>query len=217
MKQESESAEYSPKEELANWLTHGVALLFSVLGVCLLFFEVSFESGVSRWLSAVVYSVSLVLLYSASTVYHWVRSPKWKHVFRILDHSAIYIKIAGTYTPFLILALKDYHGWELLMIMWGITIMGILFKTLFVNRFNLLSTGLYLTMGWIVIVMIKPLYHSLSLDIFLYLMAGGFSFTVGVIFYLWKRLRYGHSVWHTFVVAGSAFHFVSVYLLITAN
>lgn len=203
---------YSKKEELFNWLTHGIATVASLAGILLLCSNVSPESGAVVWISIAVYSASLLILYSASTLYHWINAPKWKHIFRIIDHSAIYVKIAGTYTPFLLLALRDNFGWELLMIMWTLTVIGILLKFFFVKRFNLLSTVIYLAMGWLILLLIKPLYRTLPFDVFFYLLAGGISFTAGVSFYLWKKLPYSHSIWHMFVIGGSSFHFISIYL-----
>lgn len=205
----------SKKEELVNWLSHGIAALASLAGILFLFAKISVDGGVNKWVSIGIYSVSLVTLYSASTVYHFARSEKWKNIFRIFDHAAIYMKIAGTYTPFLILALQDYYGWELFIALWGLTAAGILFKLFFVNRFKILSTGIYLAMGWLAIVLIKPLYQSLPLEVFLYLLAGGVCFTVGVSFYLWKKLPFSHFIWHVFVIGGSAFHFTSIYLYVT--
>ncbi len=205
----------SKKEELVNWLSHGIAALASLAGILFLFAKISVDGGVNKWVSIGIYSVSLVTLYSASTVYHFARSEKWKNIFRIFDHAAIYMKIAGTYTPFLILALQDYYGWELFIALWGLTAAGILFKLFFVNRFKILSTGIYLSMGWLAIVLIKPLYQSLPLEVFLYLLAGGVCFTVGVSFYLWKKLPFSHFIWHVFVIGESAFHFTSIYLYVT--
>jgi hemolysin III len=202
-------------EELANGITHAVALLFSVFGVVLLFAHLGFEKGPACWISVSIYSISLIALYSASTIYHFVTSPSWKPFWRIVDHSAIYIKIAGTYTPFLVLAISGTYGWVVLVVMWCLTATGIIFKTFFTGRFNILSTILYLAMGWMALGMISPLYHSVSLPIFIYLMAGGVSFTLGVAFYLWEKLPYNHSVWHAFVAGGSALHYVSIYLLIS--
>lgn len=206
---------YSKEEELWNWLTHGIAAVASLAGVLFLYANVSPDSGASVWVSISVYSGSLLILYSASTLYHWINAPKWKHIFRIIDHSAIYVKIAGTYTPFLLLALRDDFGWQLLVVMWTLTAVGILVKFFFVRRFNLLSTVIYLAMGWMILLLIKPLYRALPFDVFFCLLAGGISFTTGVSFYLWKKLPYSHSIWHLFVVGGSTFHFTGIYLYLT--
>ncbi|MFZ2906135.1 MAG: hemolysin III family protein [Cyclobacteriaceae bacterium] len=204
--------EYTRKEELVNWLSHGLATLASLVGIGFLFTRISTGGEVAKWVSIGIYSVSLVMLYSASTLYHFVRSNRWKQIFRIVDHAAIYVKIAGTYTPFLVLALGDYYGWELSVGMWLLAAAGIILKLFFVNKFNLLSTGVYLAMGWLIIVLIKPLYQSLPLGALMYILAGGLCFTVGVSFYLWKKLPYSHSIWHVFVMGGSAFHFTGIYL-----
>ena len=205
---------YSRKEELANWLSHGMAALASLAGITFLLSKISPDSDVSKWVSLGIYSFSLVTLYSASAIYHFVRSAKWKNIFRIVDHAAIYIKIAGTYTPFLLLVLQDSYGWELSIGMWTLAIAGIIFKFFFINRFNLLSTGIYLAMGWLAVFLIVPLYQSLSSELLMYLLAGGICFTAGVGFYLWKKLPFGHSIWHVFVMGGSTFHFAGIYLYI---
>lgn len=206
---------YSKKEELVNWLSHGIAAVASLIAILFLFAKISWHGEIDKWVSVVIYSISLITLYSASAIYHFARSAKLKGIFRIFDHSAIYVKIAGTYTPFLILALQDYYGYELFIAMWGLTALGILFKIFFVNRFNILSTGIYLAMGWFAIVLIQPLYQSLPLEVFSYLLAGGASFTIGVGFYLWDKLPFNHSIWHVFVIGGSVFHFTSIYLYLT--
>lgn len=203
------------KEELANWITHGIAALCSIVGAVFLFVTLGTGSSASRWISVGIYIATVVALYCASTLYHITISEKWKHRFRIADHGAIYLKIAGTYTPFLILALREHYGIVLLVVLWTLATVGIIFKTFFVKRFNLISTILYLFMGWLALFLIRPLYHAVSTDVFLYLMAGGACFTIGVIFYLWEKMPYNHAVWHLFVIGGSAFHFASVYLFIT--
>lgn len=206
---------YSRKEELVNWVSHGMAALASLAGIIFLLFKISPDSEINKWVSLGIYSFSLVTLYSASAIYHFVRSAKWKNIFRIVDHAAIYIKIAGTYTPFLLLALQDSYGWELFIGMWTLAVAGIIFKFFFINRFNLLSTGIYLAMGWLAIFLIVPLYQSLSSEVFIYLLVGGICFTAGVGFYLWKKLPFGHSIWHVFVIGGSTFHFTGIYLYVT--
>lgn len=206
---------YSRKEELVNWVSHGMAALASFAGIIFLLYKISPDSEINKWVSLGIYSFSLVTLYGASTIYHFVRSAKWKNIFRIVDHAAIYIKIAGTYTPFLLLALQDSYGWELFIGMWTLAVAGIIFKFFFINRFNLLSTGIYLAMGWLAIFLIVPLYQSLSSEVFIYLLAGGICFTAGVGFYLWKKLPFGHSIWHLFVIGGSTFHFTGIYLYVT--
>ena len=206
----------SHKEELANWLTHGIAILLSVAGAIWIFWSLVHlpQASVVKWISVSVYLSGMILLYSASTLYHYVNNPRWKHVLRIIDHSAIYVKIAGTYTPFLVLAIPYVYGYGLLTLLWVMALAGILFKVFFVNRYNTISTVIYLCMGWIAVLILLPLYNALALDAFIFILAGGFSFSLGVIFYLMKKLPYAHSIWHLFVMGGSAFHYASVYLFV---
>lgn len=206
---------FSRKEEVVNWVTHGIAALASVAGIVFMLCKISPDSEIDKWISLGIYSFSLVALYSASTIYHFVRSAKWKKAFRIVDHAAIYIKIAGTYTPFLLLALQDSYGWEVFVGMWTLVVAGIIFKLFFVDRFNLLSTAIYVGMGWVAIFLLVPLYQALSLEVLAYLLAGGICFTSGVAFYLWKKLPFSHAIWHVFVIGGSAFHFAGIYLYVT--
>ncbi len=206
---------FSRKEEVVNWVTHGIAALASVAGIVFMLSKISPDSEIDKWISLSIYSFSLVALYSASTIYHFVRSAKWKKAFRIVDHAAIYIKIAGTYTPFLLLALQDSYGWEVFVGMWTLVVAGIIFKLFFVDRFNLLSTAIYVGMGWVAIFLLVPLYQALSLEVLAYLLAGGICFTSGVAFYLWKKLPFSHAIWHVFVIGGSAFHFAGIYLYVT--
>lgn len=215
MPDSSVSESYSRTEEIVNWVSHAIAALASLAGTIFMLRKISPESEINKWISLGIYSFSLVALYSVSAIYHFVRSRKWKNIFRIIDHSAIYVKIAGTYTPFLLLALRDSYGWELFAGMWALVVAGIVFKFFFVNRFNLLSTGIYLGMGWLAVFLIMPLYQSLSFEVLMYLLAGGICFTVGVGFYLWKKLHFGHSIWHVFVIGGSTFHFAGIFLYVT--
>lgn len=209
--------EYTSQEERANWLTHGIAAFLSVAGTVWIVWSLAQhgETSVAKWLSASVYLSALIILYSSSTLYHYVKETKWKHALRIVDHSAIYIKIAGTYTPFLVLALPRVYGYPLLMFLWVITLVGILYKIFFVNRFNIISTLIYLGMGWMAVWILWPLYEALPFNAFVFILAGGTCFSVGVLFYLVKRIPYSHTIWHVFVMGGSAFHYASIYLFLT--
>lgn len=211
------SSKYSQGEEMANWLTHGIAILLSIAGAIWIFWSLVHLEQTSeiKWISVSVYLSAMIILYSSSTLYHYVKEMKWKHALRIVDHSAIYVKIAGTYTPFLVLALPHQYGYPILMLLWAITLVGILFKIFFVNRFNIISTLIYLGMGWMALCILWPLYKALPLNAFVFILAGGTCFSVGVLFYLAKRIPYSHTIWHVFVMAGSAFHYTSVYLVIT--
>jgi hemolysin III len=207
---------YSPEEERANWLTHGIGTLLSLAGALFIFWSLvqQPQSSLAMWISAVVYMSAMVMLYSVSTLYHYVEQARWKQLLRLLDHSAIYVKIAGTYTPFLLLIFPGTYGYAMLVGIWAVTLGGILFKFFSVKRFNLISTLLYLAMGWVALLFVQPLYESISREIFIYIIAGGACFSLGVIFYLRKTMRFNHAIWHVFVMGGSAFHYAGIYLLL---
>lgn len=197
-------------EEIANSITHGIGALISVAGLAVLVVLAAIQRDAYKIVSFALYGSSLVILYLSSTFYHSFQNPRVKKLFRIFDHSAIYLLIAGTYTPFLLITLRGSLGWSLLGILWGLSIAGIVFKSLFIHKFRILSTIVYLLMGWSGVVAIRPLTEALSRGALLLLAAGGLCYTVGVIFYAWKRLPYGHAIWHLFVMAGSVFHYCVV-------
>jgi hemolysin III len=197
-------------EEIFNSITHGTGALMSLAGLVLLIVFASLYGETRHIVSCTIFGVSLVLLYTASTLYHSFRKPRVKFVFRIVDHSCIYILIAGTYTPFMLVAVRGVLGWTIFGIVWGMTVLGILFKSFFIHRFKILSTLAYIAMGWIAIFAIKPIFQSLSEGAIFWLIAGGLAYTVGTIFYAWKKLPFNHAIWHSFVLAGSICHFVAV-------
>jgi hemolysin III len=161
-----------------------------------------------------IYGLTLILLYLASTLYHSIPSPRAKRVLRVLDHSAIYLLIAGTYTPFTLISLRGGWGWTLFGLVWGMAIAGIVLKIAAIGRFRWLSMVLYLVMGWLAVVALEPLLLAVSRDGVRLLFLGGISYTVGTLFYGWRRLPYHHAVWHAFVLAGSIFHFFAVLLYV---
>lgn len=199
------------KEELLNSLTHGLGFLLSVAGLLTLVL-LAYENG-NAWhiTSLAVYGASLTILYGASTMYHSVKPGKAKHYLRIFDHAAIFVLIAGSYTPFALITLRDHGGIPLFFILWGITVVGVVFKFFFVGRFNLLSTILYLLMGWMAVFVYEPLLNNLPFNGLLLLVGGGLSYSLGVIFFLWDRLPFNHSIWHLFVMGGSFMHFMAIY------
>lgn len=202
--------EYSIKEEIANAITHGIGVLLSIPAlVMLIIFAVKYGNA---WhiVSFSIFGSSMLLLYLFSTLVHAIQHKKAKYVFEILDHSAIYLLIAGTYTPFVLISIRGPLGWTLFGIVWGLAVAGIIFKIFFVKKFIILSTLLYILMGWLVIVAAKPLYDSLQWEGFMLLLAGGLFYTIGSIFYVWRKIPYHHAIWHTFVLAGSASMFFCV-------
>ena len=198
-------------EEIINSVTHGIGLFLSVVGFVVLL-ALTMRRG-TRWHVAgcAIYGSSLICLYLASTLYHGIPLPRLKRILKTCDHSAIYLLIAGTYTPFLLVNLHGAWGWSLFGIVWGCALAGIIFKVWFVDQFNVLSTTLYLAMGWLVLVAVKPLEAHVSAPGLQWLIAGGVLYTVGVVFYgSSRRIPYSHAVWHLFVIAGSICHYLAV-------
>jgi hemolysin III len=198
------------KEETINALTHGLGALLSLGGLIVLVFMASRHGDAWHIVSCSIYGVTLVLLFSSSTLYHSFRSERVKHIFRIVDHASIYLLIAGTYTPFVLVNLRGGWGWSLFGVIWGLALAGIVFQIFFVGRFRVLQTLIYLLMGWLVVIAVKPLLTRVPLPGLLWLLAGGLSYTVGALFYLWKKLPYHHAVWHLFVLAGGICHYFAV-------
>jgi len=202
--------EQSEKEEFYNWITHGIGFALSLLGFVLL---IIFEQQKSTWslLGISLYGISLILLYFASTIYHYERKAKQKNRYKILDHISIYVLIAGTYSPLVLITLADSMGWILFWIVWGIAFVGAILKIFFTGKFETLSVLLYLIMGWLIVLDINTLYEILDFTGLLLLFLGGLSYTIGILFYLKHKIPYYHLVWHLFVLAGSIFHYLFIF------
>jgi len=201
------------RAEIANGITHGVGAGMSIAGLVFLV-VLSTKTTALHVVSFTIYGSTLVLLYLASTLYHSLPYPKAKRIFRILDHSAIYLAIAGTYTPFTLIAVKGPWGWSLFGFVWTLALCGVIFKVFFVGRFDLASTIVYILMGWVVLVAWGPVKQAIPTGGLILLFAGGLSYTVGTIFYAWERLPFNHAIWHLFVLGGSICHYLSVVLFI---
>lgn len=199
------------KEELWNAITHGVGLAISIPACILLIIHSAVNGTAVHITSYAIFGSSLILLFLMSTLLHSVPE-KYKLFFSILDHSSIYILIAGTYTPFLLVAIGGVTGIVMLCIIWFIAILGVVFKCLFIHRFEKLSLMLYIFMGWLIIFAIRPLYEYLTFDGFMLMLIGGLLFTFGAIFYAWTRLPYNHAIWHLFVIAGCGCMVACVYI-----
>lgn len=198
-------------EEFANSLSHGIALLASIGALPVLVVAAAHDGGAASIVGASIFGATMLLLYLASTLYHALPGGKAKRVFLVLDHCAIFLLIAGTYTPFALGALRGSWGWSLFGVVWGLAILGILSKSIFPARGDVLSTSLYLAMGWLVLVAARPLFNVVPVTGLLWLLAGGLAYSLGVaFFFLGNRIRYAHFAWHVFVVAGSSCHFVAV-------
>lgn len=206
--------QYSLREEIAHSATHGLGIVLSIAGLIAMLVVSERSGDVRHVVASVVYGVTLILLYLASTLYHGISSPSAKRTLKVLDHSAIYLLIAGTYTPFTLISLRGGWGWTLFGLVWGMALLGITLKVAAIGRFQWLSIALYLGMGWLVVVALKPLIGAVSPAGFRLLLLGGISYTLGVVFYKWRRLPYHHAVWHLFVLAGSVFHYFAVLLYV---
>jgi len=198
------------RDEIANVVTHGIGVLLSVGAGAVLIALASLQAGIREMISVAIFSASLVLLYSASTLYHAARHPATKARLKVLDHCAIFILIAGTYTPFTIAAIRGGWGWSLFGVIWGMALMGIVFKLFFTGRFKVLSTAMYIGMGWLVVIALVPLMQALSGAGLAWLVVGGVLYTAGTLFYHRESIPYSHAIWHGFVLAGSSCHFVAV-------
>ncbi len=209
-----EKRPYTLGEEIANSLIHGLGIGLSVAALVILVAFSVLSGDKYKLAASIVYGVSLVLEYTASTLYHSFPQPRVKHIFKILDHCGIYLLIAGTYTPFCLVTLRDSGGWILFWIVWALALTGIAVEAFWTYRPRWLSALLYLGLGWIVIVMIQPLMEALAPGGLWLLIAGGLCYTVGTVFYVLKRVRYMHAVWHLWVLAGSICHFLAVLLFV---
>ena len=204
------------REEIANSVTHGLGLLASIVGAVVLISLAAQRGEGWHVVSAAVYGATLVSLYAASTLYHALKGTKARDVLRLLDHCAIYLLIAGTYTPITLVSLRGGWGWTLFGAVWALAVAGIFFKVFATGRFGYLSTVAYVLMGWICIIALKPILLLLSPGAIALLLAGGLAYTAGTLFYAWERVPYSHAVWHLFVIAGSICHYLAIALYVLA-
>ncbi|MGE7781664.1 PAQR family membrane homeostasis protein TrhA [Peribacillus sp. NPDC097264] len=205
---------YTKKEEVFNAITHGIGVLLSIAALVLLIIFSAQQGSASLIVISIIYGVSMLLLYVASTLVHSFPEGKLKDLFEIFDHSAIYIFIAGTYTPIMLLVIQGALGWTLLGVVWGVAVVGVIFKAFFVKKFLYLSTILYIAMGWMIVLAWGPLTNTMPAAGIQLLIAGGLLYTFGAIFYVWRGFPFHHAVWHLFVLAGSVAHFFVVLLYI---
>ena len=205
---------YTTVEEIWHAITHGFGLLLSVSALTMLVIFAAQSGSGYKIASALVFGLSLMLMYGASTLYHAILSPRIKAILQQLDHCAIYILIAGTYTPVTLLGIRGAFGWTLFGVAWGIALFGILLKIIYPTRFNRLSLFLYAFLGWMALVATQPLLENLDILTLSLLVSGGLIYTIGIIFYIWDGLYLNHAIWHFFVLGGSIFHFFVVLLLI---
>jgi hemolysin III len=204
------SGRYTLREEIANSITHGLGILLSIIGLVVLTSLAWKHGDAYHIVSCAIFSSTLILLYTASTLYHSIPHPRAKRVLRVIDHCAIFLLIAGTYTPFTLVNLRGPWGWSLFGTIWSLALLGIILELTPWRRFRTLSIILYVGMGWAIVVAAKPLLNAVAFQGILLLMAGGLAYTGGIAFYVWRRLPHHHAVWHLFVLAGSMLHFFAV-------
>ena len=201
---------YSIGEEIANSVTHGVGVVLSIGGLAILTAFASVLGNAWHIVSSSIFGATLILLYASSTLYHSIQLPRVKRILQVIDHSAIFLLIAGTYTPFTLVTLRGAWGWTIFGVVWGLAVTGIIFQVTRLRKWPVISLALYVGMGWAVIVATKPLLAAIDPRGLLLLLLGGLSYTAGIVFYVWRRLPYHHAIWHIFVLAGSAFHFFAI-------
>lgn len=203
----------TPFEEKLNALTHAIGAL---LGIAALVLLIVFNTNKTDWslFGVIVYGISIIVLFTASTLYHSVKNEKKKHYFRIVDHISIYLLIAGTYTPVLLISLEQTLGWTLFWVVWAIAAFGVVLKLFFTGRFELFSTLLYLIMGWLIVFDFSNLSEIIGSSGILFLFAGGLSYTVGIIFYAIPKIPYNHVIWHLFVLSGAICHFFMIFFYV---
>lgn len=197
-------------EEIVNSITHGIGTLLSIAALVLLVVFASIKGNVWHVVSFSIFGASLVLLYLSSTLYHSFTREKIKNLFVRFDHAAIFLLIAGTYTPFVLTTIRGALGWSLFGIIWGLAITGIVIRSIYLTRFRKLMVGIYLAMGWMFLTAVVPMVRNLPASSITFLFIGGGLYSIGVIFYAWRNLKYGHGIWHLFVLGGSIMHFFSV-------
>ena len=201
---------YSLGEEIFNSVSHGVGALLAIAGTSVLIAFAALYADAWAVVSSCIYGGSLIILYTMSTLYHAITNTRAKSFFRIMDHNTIFFLIAGTYTPYTLVTLRGPLGWTLFGVVWGAAVLGIVLNSIDLERFKKLSMVCYVMMGWVIILAIKPMSSSLSSLSLAFLLIGGIFYTVGIVFYAIKKVKYFHSVWHLFTIAGSIFHFFSV-------
>ena len=205
---------------MTNIVSHAIGLVFSVVALVLMLIRATGSGDVAHIVSAAIFGASLIALYAASTFYHSAKDPKLRSRLRINDHATIYILIAGTYTPFTLVTLDGWVGWTIFGVSWGMALTGVILKLFFTGKYNLVSTLMYVFMGWIIIFAIKPLMHSLPPGGLFWLFAGGLAYTTGAVLYSIKKIKFNHAIFHMFVLLGSVCHFISVHFYVlpqTAN
>ncbi len=198
------------REEWANVVTHGLGLVLCLIGVPWLLHELGGNADWYQWSGLLIYGLSLIAVYASSTIYHSLKAYPWSRVLLKIDHIAIYFLIAGTHTPFLLYGMANSWGWFYLAVIWGLVLVGIFYKLFFLGRWPWLSVSLYLIMGWLGAITLPQMWGQLDTPILVWVLIGGVSYTLGVVFFLWHKLPYHHAIWHLFVLGGSIGHFIAI-------
>lgn len=214
MKTHPRAGYYPPLEEKLNIISHAFGFALSIVGLLLLIYRAHTFGEIIHLISFSVFGASLILLYAASTFYHSARRPRLRYKLNILDHASIYLLIAGTYTPFALVTLSGLTGWIIFAVVWGMASIGVMLKLFYTGRYHLLSTAMYVLMGWIIVFAIKPLINNLELPGLLWLISGGISYTLGAVFFSIDRIKYNHAIFHVLVLMGSFCHFISIYFYV---
>jgi len=205
---------YTVAEEVAHTLTHGLGMLLSIAGLAVLVGFSNMNGDVWHVTSTSIFGATLVLLYGASTLYHGIQRPSLKGILQKMDHAAIYLLIAGTYTPFLLVSLRGVWGWSLFGVIWSLAVAGVLLEFIPKKRYERTALTLYLGMGWIIVLAIQPMIESVAPGGLYLLVAGGLAYTLGVVFFVWEKLTFNHAIWHVFVLAGSVLHYFAILLYV---
>lgn len=209
-----ETSGFTLKQEVVHSLIHAFGILFGIISIPILTALATNNANVPGIVGASIYGFSFIMLFSFSTLYHGFQQPHVKRVLEILDHISIYFLIAGTYTPFLLIYLKDSFGITLLSVLWGLTVLGIFFKVFFTGRFEAVSVIIYVGMGWILFAGGRRFFTALPAEVMTFIVIGGGLYTIGIIFYLWKGFKWSHAVWHFFVLVAAVCHYVAVLLAV---
>jgi len=206
----------TPKEELWNSITHGIGIPIAIAGIVLLIINAIDRDSLSYWVAALIYGLTMLWTYISSTVYHSFHKarPAVRYYLHLMDHTAIYLFIAGTYTPIALFMLPGWWSTLILSSVWSLALVGMIYKIFFIGRFKKLSLAIYLLMGWLIVFAFKPLYESAPMGLIIWILAGGAAYTLGTVFFSLRKVKYAHSVWHLLVLAGSICHFVGIYLYV---
>jgi len=211
---EKNRRQLSAAEEIVNSITHGIGALLSIVALIILIIVAGQQGDIWHLVSFSIYGSTLVLLYLSSTLYHSFTNPKIKNLFARFDHISIFLLIAGTYTPILLTSLRGIWGWTLFIVIWTMALAGAIIRSIYLHRFRKLMVAIYLIMGWMAILAAKQIYESLPGISIWFLVLGGLAYSIGVVFYNWRKLPYSHGIWHLFVLAGSILHFFAIYFII---